>query len=159
MKKSIKLTLEQAREMLGKDETMDALIRANFTEDELNPRVKRWEDLEVIKGWYVTTNSGISESDTRPIDGNQNVFKKKTQAEGVLAMAQLSQLMADVNGEWTPDWEYDTIKYVIWKCGNQTIRSLCTSTADFLAFPTEEIRDQFYDDHIELINEFFKIYQ
>lgn len=35
MKKTIELTLEQAREMLGKDEAMDALIRANFTEKEL----------------------------------------------------------------------------------------------------------------------------
>lgn len=46
MKKTIELTLEQARELLGKDYAMDVLIRANFTDDELKGRVARWEDLD-----------------------------------------------------------------------------------------------------------------
>jgi len=159
MKKSIKLTLEQARELLGKDETMDTLIRANFTEDELKPRVKRWEDLTNIDGWYVSTPSSIYEVDCLPDEDSKNIFKKKTQAEGVLAMAQLSQLMADINGDWVPDWEDDTNKYIIYQYEGKAYKDFSYYESYFLVFKTEEIRDQFYDDHIELINEFFKIYQ
>ena len=115
MKKTIELTLKQARKMLGKDEAMDALIRANFTEQELNP-VKRW-----------------------------SAFVKKTQTEGVIAMAQLSQFMKDVNGDWMPDWKNgnNTKKYCIQCAAGKIIKNNWYELAQFLAFPTEEIRDKF----------------
>ena len=42
--KQINLTVEQARSMLGKSPEMDTLIKANFTEEELNPKkeVTKW---------------------------------------------------------------------------------------------------------------------
>ena len=160
MKKTIELTIEQAREMLGKDEAMDALIRANFTEQELKPRVKGWEDLGQIEGWYVDSLSKLGRSHL--IDAtfkNKNIFAKKTQAEGVLAMAQLSQLMKDVNGDWSPDWCDGDYKYCIEFLSKEISFSACNSFAQFLIFPTEEIRDKFAEDHKELILEYFKIYQ
>jgi hypothetical protein len=33
-----------------------------------------------------------------------NFFAKESQAEGSLALAKLSQQLADVNGDWEPDW-------------------------------------------------------
>lgn len=159
MKKTIELTLEQAREMLGKDEAMDTLIRANFTEQELNS-VKRWEDLIEIEGWYIDDISSIERSHLLKATGKQrNIFAKKTQAEGVLAMAQLSQLMKDVNGDWTPDWSCDNYKYCIEFAGEEVYCCICNYVAQFLAFPTEEIRDKFAEDHKDLILEYFKIYQ
>lgn len=159
MKKTIELTLEQAREMLGKDEAMDALIRANFTEQELKP-VKRWEDLGRVSGWYVSNLSSVFFSRNLPCEKeNRNTFAKKTQAEGVLAMAQLSQLMKDVNGDWTPDWLSRLEKHAI-ECLDGNIRlTIRVNLAQFLAFPTKEIRDKFAEDHKDLILEYFKIYQ
>ena len=162
MKKTIELTLEQAREMLGKDEAMDALIRANFTEQELKS-VKRWEDLGEIDGWYIwSIDSVIYESETvRCEPSNKKTFAKKTQAEGVLAMAQLSQLMKDVNGDWTPDWTLGngTKKYCIQYSTGKITKDAWSEISQFLAFPTREIRDKFAEDHRELILEYFKIYQ
>lgn len=159
MKKTIELTLEQAREMLGKDEAMDALIRANFTEQELKP-VKRWEDLGNVEGWFVDSISRVYEArDPLVAQENRNIFAKKTQAEGVLAMAQLSQLMKDVNGDWKPDWKERVVKYCIFcKSGELDLIDLWYSVK-FLAFPTPEIRKKFAEDHKDLILEYFKIYQ
>lgn len=159
MKKTIKLTREQARKMLGKDEAMDALIRANFTDKELN-FVKRWKDLGRIEGYYVDDVSDILHLEGRCVKDNRNVFAKKTQAEGVLAMAQLSQLMKDVNGDWTPDWrDSNKLKYTIEFLQGKIDKDYRGHLAQFLAFPTEEIRDKFAEDHRELILEYFKIYQ
>ena len=161
MKKTIQLTVEQAREMLGKDEAMDALIRANFTEQELKPRVKRWEDLGKIDGWYIEFSSVIYElKNENCTPSNRNIYAKKTQAEGVLAMAQLSQLKKEVNGDWKPDWKNDEQrKFVIENLANEMGHDLCFHGAKFLAFPTAEIRDKFAKDHEELILEYFKIYE
>ncbi len=158
MKKTIELTLEQAREMLGKDEAMDALIRANFTEEELNP-VKRWEYLGRIEGYYVDDVSDILHLEGRCVKDNRNIFAKKTQAEGVLAMAQLSQLMKDVNGDWTANWSNDDVKFTIECRYGKLDYNTHFKTARFLAFPTKEICDKFAEDHRDLILEYFKIYQ
>ena len=159
MKKTIELTIEQAREMLGKNETMDALIRANFTEQELN-QVKRWKDLCEVSGWYVSNQSKVYEMRYSLVtQERRNIFAKKTQAEGVLAMAQLSQLMKDVNGDWTPDWSNDDVKFTIECRYGKLDYNTHFKTARFLAFPTKEICDKFAEDHRELILEYFKIYQ
>lgn len=160
-KKTIELTVEQARELLGKDAAMDVLIRANFTDDELKPRVTRWKDLIRISGWYVDDCSNIDDvSFAECIDQSRNLFATKEQAEGVLAMAQLSQLMKRVNGDWKPDWKDDkTLKYTISYEKGKIECSARYGMSVFLAFPTEEIRDQFAKDHEDLIKEFFKIYQ
>lgn len=160
-KKTIELTVEQARELLGKDKAMDVLIRANFTEDELKPMVTRWEDLGSIGGWYVNDGSTVIKLNLSLTNKeNRNIFATKEQAEGVLAMAQLSQLMKRVNGDWKPDWKGDGhSKYTIDYTNGCIVTDCWSIDAQFLAFPTPEIRDQFAKDHEDLIKEFFKIYQ
>lgn len=161
MKRTIKLTAEQAREMLGKDETIDSLIRANFTEEELKPRVTKWEDLERVSGYYISEEGYIGNAYNWKTEKRfaKTIFANETQAEGVLAMAQLSQLMKDINGDWKPDWNSDNPKYIIesWNGKPRFFTNFTVST--FLAFPTPEIRDQFFRDHEELIKEYFKIYE
>lgn len=92
MKKTIELTLEQARELLGKDAAMDVLIKANFTDDELNTKPKM--------GWYIEYDSEIRQCTINEDPYNRNVFPYKSQAEGCRAMSQLAKKMAEVNGEW-----------------------------------------------------------
>lgn len=159
-KKTIELTVEQARELLGKDEAMDVLIRDNFTDEELKPKVTRWEDLGRIEGWFICGDSSLIDIEVDCIDENRNLFATKEQAEGVLAMAQLSQLMKHVNGDWKPDWkDGDKTKYIINYCNGEIMWNEVLVSTEFLAFPTPEIRDQFAKDHRDLILEYFKIYQ
>ena len=71
-------------------------------------RVKKWEDLENIEGWYVSTSSNICKLDlkTKTFNKLKNVFATENQARSALAMAQLSQLMYR-------DWETLGNRYCI----------------------------------------------
>lgn len=158
MKKKIELTLDQARELLGKDPTMDKLIRMNFTEDELAEKVT-WEDLERVEGFYVTEFSKIGTASGPTTDQYKSVFVTKNQARSALAMAQLSQLMARVNEGWKPDWTTNDAKYVIGYWSTEVDLGSSPRTPYFLAFPTREIRNQFFEDHRELIEEYFLMYK
>jgi hypothetical protein len=54
-------------------------------------------------------------ADSHPRDrSNRNIFAKESQTEGMIAMAMLSQQLADVNGDWEPDWGEKDIKYCIY---------------------------------------------
>lgn len=152
MKKNIELSIEQARELLGKDPAMDVLIKANFTEDELKPKPKM--------GWFVGHYSEINEGSIDDDESNRNVFPYKSQAEGVLAMSQLAQKMAEVNGSWRGDWMNENqAKWCIVFIKCEIRKGVFYETRQFLAFPTAEICDKFLEDNLELIKEYGKIFK
>lgn len=162
MTKQITLTPEQAREMLGKDAAMDQLIRANFTDEELNPKPKypkRWEDVDVLGGYYVDATSEVEQLKHRlygTSDASTFTTEQQARSFGVVA-AQLSQLMKVYRGEWVPDWGDDTKKCVIYCDGKEGLNATNTiAIYYFLSFPTREIADQFLTDHRELIEEFYR---
>jgi hypothetical protein len=50
------------------------------------------------------TGISISAADSHPRDkSNRNIFAKESQAKGMVAMAMLSQQLADVNQGWEPN--------------------------------------------------------
>ena len=53
---------------------------------------------------------------------------------------------------WEPDWEYDDTKYVLFFNKNEICHEMMKHTSYVLAFPTEEMRDTFYENFKELIN-------
>ena len=52
---------------------------------------------------------------------------------------------------WEPDWEYDDTKYVLFFNKNEICHEMMRHTSYVLAFPTEEMRDAFYENFKELI--------
>ena len=149
MKRTVEITLERARELYKRGgEDVKMLLLDTFTESELSDRVTRWEDLGYIQGFWVKHNSSISRSSTHsPTDGHKNLWATKEQAEACLAMSQLSQLMKRVNG----DWNYEGKNHGIYRVGDNIDNISFIVRSSFLAFPTSEIRDQFLEDHRELI--------
>lgn len=161
MQKQITLTIEQAREMLGKDSAMDKLIRANFSDEELNQRPKypkRWEDLGRVSGWYVD-----EDSDVRHVysvvakDTNYDAFATEQQARSFgIIYPQLTQLMKAYRGEWVPDWSVANAKYcVALQEGKLMVVTVFISNQP-ITFPTADIAEQFLTDHRDLITEFYK---
>lgn len=122
--------------------------------------VKRWKDLGGITGWVVMTFSKIAHvNDAYSTDIDRNVFATKNQARSALAMAQLSQLMKHVNEDWSPDWSSSTYKYAIYFINGRVHADSFINNAHFLAFPTEEIRNRFLENHRELIEEYFLMHK
>lgn len=114
---------------------------------------KTWEDLGMVKGYYIGALSGIS-----PFDGgestinNRNTFATVELAEASIAMAQLSQLREVYRDGWKPNWEDENQKkYTIYFRGNEVIKYYNFDMHKFLCFQTPEIRDEFLNNFRDLI--------
>lgn len=157
-------------------EVIDSKVFVNYT---LNPEVKvkdcksidvlklikepnypkSWEDLESVEGWFFDFYSRkFHNNSTAPISVNKNLFKTEKQAESALAYAQLSQLVAEMNGDWQPNWN-DCMqdKYTIERENNFLMRSTRTQRFVPLAFKTEEARDFSFKHHKELWNKYYQL--
>lgn len=160
MTKQITLTIEQAREMLGKDPAMDQLIRANFSDEELKPKPKypkRYEDLETVDGYYVHEWSAVCELAGSAMGANYNVFATEQQARSFgIIYPQLTQLMKVYRDGWEPDWCAGTAKYCVVMNGGDLVVIPISKTRDPLSFQTRDLAQQFLTDHRDLITEFYK---
>lgn len=112
---------------------------------------KSWEELDEIKGWYVDTGSGIEDKQVGTYRHNRNVFVTEEQAEAAVALAQLTQLREVYRQGWKPDWKDGSAKDVIEKYSGEIVGDSYFNRSFFLAFQSEEVRDQFLKNFKELI--------
>ena len=160
MKRTITLTVEQAKELYEQDNSFRTTILSEFTDVELGIKkeLKRWEELGVFDGFYIDSACCIEETlENSPTYDMRDIFATEKQAMSALAMAQLSQLMADLGDECDVDWSSNSTKYILNR-SNKTIDSNYTyHEYYFLAFKTESVRDAFLEKHEELIKQYFMI--
>ena len=126
---------------------------------------KRWRDSNPnVSGWYVRSNYiGGKYVLFSWKDGELDVFATERQAKSALAMAQISQIMANderfggvVTDEEWKDTKVD--KYVILRDNRGVISdSRATFTYSFLAFHTEEQRDLFLIENEDLVKDYLMI--
>lgn len=119
----------------------------------------KWEDLNRINGCYITDNCIIRPaSNIKPNEENKNVFLTEKHAKSVLAMAQISQLMPYYGGGITnEEWENSSPKYIIDRYGNMINITFHTNAYYFLAFHTEEQRDEFLKNNEQLVKDYLMI--
>lgn len=159
--KTIKLSLDQARKMYGKNPEMDELLLANFSKEELTKKElpKSWDELESVKGYFISSISNIVKTNVciNTIPNHRCNFVAEKQARSALAMAQLSQLMDVYNDGFSPDWDSDSVKYVISRSRNKV--SVCEgwNCYEFLAFKSKEIANEFLKNFESLIKQYFMI--
>lgn len=124
-----------------------------------------WSDEEnCISGFYRNTHSGISRVNDIPNNKYQyNVFATKKQVKSVIAMARISQIMANdvknfggviTDGEWK---NLNSVKYAIYRSCN--VISLISARLDyhFLAFHTVAQRDLFLEKYRDLVKDYLMI--
>lgn len=113
----------------------------------------KWEDFGVISGWYVSSNSKLTDAPfMESCNFNRNIFPTMEEAAACLALSQLCQWRDVYNDGWKPDWRfYREDKYVIYIEHNEISTGLETLRKCVLAFKSEEIRDKFLIDFKDLI--------
>ena len=123
---------------------------------------KRWRDNEknTISGYYTHTDSRITYSeDHSNTKENYNLFATEKQAKSALAMARISQIMANDNrfGGIVTDEEWGNnvpSYYVILKVRN--ILVITTSYRyEYLAFHTEEQANLFLEENEDLVKDYY----
>jgi len=157
--KTIQLSIEQAKEMFGKDEVMDKLLLANFPELH-NPKLpKKYEDLEKISGCIINTDSSILAGCMYNANNNNyNLFRTFKEAESAIAKAKLSQLMAVYIGDWVPDWSDDNQdKWCIERMGMILNVDYRSSSYGYLSFPTRELAELFLQNFKEDISKLVEL--
>ena len=117
-----------------------------------------------INGFYIGMHtSEILYLPTRPnIPFNYNVFATEKQAKSALAMAQISQIMANderfggviTDEEWCNS---DYTKFVIRRAGDKWVRDLFTGHYHFLAFHTAKERDLFIQENEDLVKDYLML--
>ena len=117
-----------------------------------------------ISGYLISTMSEIrivNDLDSK-LECNHNVFATKKHAKVALAIAQISQIMANderFGGPVTIDeWKDDTIdKYIIEYYDGEIGTDCYHSSYYFLAFHTREQRNLFLEENRDLVEAYFML--
>ena len=118
-------------------------------------RPKSWEEYcEQVKYTKCYTNTYDSiNSYNRTTISEYNEFDTKEEAKAFGALGKLIQLRKSWIGDWKPDWKDDTAKYVIEGYSGKISTNFHTHADMLLSFPTKELRDEFFNTFIDLLEE------
>lgn len=156
MEKEIKITPPEGFEVDGENSTFECI--------KFKPiKKKKWRDNveEIITGCYIDTFSEIIPAIVQNTSSSYNVFTTREQAKSALAMARISQIMANDKrfGGVVTDEEWKLTKdckgkYTIYRENDRIIRGFHYSTYYFLAFHTKEQRDLFLEENEDLVRDY-----
>lgn len=124
----------------------------------------RYNKNATLSGYYVTNEADIEDvQDLFNVSNAWNTFATRKQAESMLAMAQLSQIIQNdprfggpiTDKEWL---NRDMYKYIIDRYDNDIkTYSWLECSFRFLVFHTEEQRDLFLKENEDLIRQYFML--
>ncbi|MBF1097876.1 MAG: hypothetical protein HXL37_06200 [Riemerella sp.] len=144
--KELKIEVPDGYEIDREKSTFEKIV---FKKRELP---KSWEELHMIKGWFVENGSGIYEFENCfTISKNRNLFPTKEEAEACVALAQLCQLRDRYNDGWKPDWKDFEEKFNIFYSENKIVKGFGYISSSVLTFKTKELRDKFLENFRNLI--------
>ena len=150
MEKTIKITPPEGYEVDKEKSTFNEIVFKKIK----NNLPMSWEELRVIEGSFVSSNSIIDDLYmTNAVDINRNLFPTRKEAEAMLAMAQLCQLRDRWNDGWKADWKDGTVKYCIGSYKNVVYKEFYYNTNQPMVFKTEELRNRFMETFKDLLEE------
>ena len=159
MNKEIKITPPKGYEIDKENSTFDCIKFKQISE--------RWRDsIGRIEGYYISGNSALRSTEAlglvlnTPL--NYNTFATKKQAKSSLAMARISQIMANDERFGGPisdeEWDNDDLcKCCIMRFDNTIIRQDFFKTYHLLAFHTREQRDLFLEENEDLVKDYLML--
>ena len=123
---------------------------------------KRWRDNEKadVNGYYIDDDSLILAYSGHNGSRNHNVFVAVKQSKSALAMARISQIMANDErfGGIVTDEEWCNIhlkKFVIKRLADRVVLDTAISAYNFLAFHTKEQAELFLEENEDLIKDYY----
>lgn len=123
-------------------------------------RSKSWEEFcknnpVVENEWYITSNGYINGpfigSDNRNINNDTTFLETKEDAEGLLALIQLTRLHDEWVGDWKANWECCESKVVILHTANEYVVRDGVYYHRLLVFPTREMAEEFKECFKDLL--------
>lgn len=130
----------------------------------LYSNIKTYQDLidndVTLEGYYIDGYSSIiNKNNIRSCKTNQKLATTEKVAKSMLAMAMISQLMPYYGGEiTTKEWnDLNIDKYFIYKYKENIHTSITNYHHYYLAFHTEEQRNEFIKYNEQLVKDYLMI--
>lgn len=156
MEKEIKIIPPEGYEIDKENSTLECI--------KFKPLIKRWRDKKDnnFNGFYIGLGCSIIPATKYPnIDVNHNIFATAKQAKSALAMAYISQIMANderFGGVVTDEeWISPKIVHTIERSGVTYVTQPRSKFYSFLAFHTPEQRDLFLEENEDLVKDYLMI--
>lgn len=157
--RSIKISLEKAREWYKQGGELKELALSAFSEKEITESAlpNTWEEFCKMypiktKERYIGINSQlVCNEGSRAVYSDRNLLPSKEAADAHLALMQLHQLRDCYRQGWLPNWEDNIIKYCIVLESNRCVIYKKLATCNFLSFQTMELAEKFLKNFKDLI--------
>lgn len=159
MEKEIKIVPPEGYEIDKEKSTFDCIKFKQI-------KSKRWIDDKsaFVDGSFITVHSAIVPFTAQNTETSYNIFNTEKQAKSALAMARISQIMANdarfggivTDKEWG-DAEHYNGKYTIYRNGCDFLCGFHYTSYHFLAFHTDEQRDLFLKENEDLVRDYLMI--
>lgn len=156
MAKEIKITPPEGYEIDRENSTFDCI--------KFKPAIKRWRDnySKSISGYVIDNNSIIHKrSNITNGSSNYNLFATEKQAKSALAMARITQIMANderFDGVVTnEEWKMGKLIHTIERYKDTYTIQSRVDYYPFLAFHTYEQRDLFLEENEDLVKDYLMI--
>lgn len=154
--KELKINVPKGYEIDKENSTFECI--------KFKPIAKRWRDdtKANLTGYYINSYGSILYNASHNIPENYNDFATIKQAKSALAMARISQIMANDKrfGGVITDKEWGNAyvkKYLIVRNNNKIGVSYCATIYYFLAFHTIEQRDLFLKENEDLVKDYLML--
>lgn len=152
-----------------KELLINKLKENGYIYDPNDPRVIYKKEKELPKTWeefcknnprregefYINDISQIRETpgSSRYMISDANVLPSKEYAEAMLTLCKLIQLRDCYNDGWKPDWSQLDWKYVLYFYHDKIVDQTTCYSNTILYFKTADLRDTFYKNFKDLIEE------
>lgn len=150
--RNIKLTLDKAKEWYKKGGELKEIALQAFSEKELNPLPRSWEEFAANNariGYYISADGKPLMCASSGKLSSPHVCPSKKSAEAHLALIQLEQLRDCWRQGWKP--ECHSTSYAIKRSNDEIHVIQAYSVSAFLSFPTKEMAEEFLKCFRDLI--------
>lgn len=160
MENEIKLKVPEGKKAV---QTVDTNGNIVIKFENVEPiRSKSWDEFcknhpNIAREYWIQTSSDIgqiSEDKTylRHPQRECNLLSTKEDAEGILALIQLTRLHDEWVGDWEADWKSNEYKYVILHDKDDYAVRCAVNYHRLFVFPTEEMAEEFKECFKELLD-------
>lgn len=126
------------------------------------PKFSDYDGSYINNGYVINMDSRVIKFNRPNYQCKKNIFATEKQAKSALAMAQISQIMANdvrFGGAITDEeWKDESLRKVVIDCTNKNLFfDVYYIRKYFLAFHTEEQRDLFLQENEQLVRDYLMI--
>jgi len=156
--KEIKIDIPEGYEIDKKNSTFECIKFKPIK----TSKFSNYDGKFTFYGFFINNDSRIVGGEYLNYHTARNIFATEKQAKSALAMAQISQIMANderFGGVVTDDEWYDSsiCKYSISRERTHLKFVMYQNLYEFLAFHTEEQRDLFFKENEQLVKDYLMI--